>query len=165
MSAAETDSTRLPPDRWFAVVRDAPLVSIDLIIRDSSGRVLMGWRSNEPARDSWFVPGGAIRKGETLDAAFNRIALTELGLDLQRRDAQLLGVYEHHYATNFAQVPGICTHYVVLAHRIEHDGDIEPADAQHNRLRWFTPEEVLAEPSVHPYSAAYLQGRYPLWAV
>lgn len=156
MDAAESEPARLPAERWFAVVRDAPLISIDLVIRDRQGRMLLGWRSNEPARNSWFVPGGAIRKGETLDAAFNRIARTELGLDLQRRDAQLLGVYEHHYSTNFAEVPDVATHYVVLAHCIEHDGDIMPADAQHTRLRWFTADEMRADASVHPNSRAYL---------
>ena len=157
MSDTEADPARLPADRWFAVVRDAPLVSIDLILRDRSGRVLMGWRSNEPARNTWFVPGGAIRKNETLDAAFNRVARTELGLDLQRSDARLLGVYEHHYETNFANAPGVGTHYVVLAHVIDFDGEVQAADAQHAQMRWFEVHQALQDPQVHAHSRAYFQ--------
>jgi colanic acid biosynthesis protein WcaH len=36
-------------------------VSIDLIVRDADGRVLLGLRNNRPARDWWFVPGGIVR--------------------------------------------------------------------------------------------------------
>jgi len=149
------DAARLPHADWLQVVRNAPLVSIDLILLDPEGRVLLGLRENEPARGTWFVPGGAIRKSETLDAAFARIARDELGLDLQRRDAGLLGVYEHHYATNFAGEPGVTTHYVVLAHRLSLQGERRPADAQHRELRWFTVRELLARSDVHTNVKAY----------
>lgn len=148
---------RLPDAQWLAVVRDAPLVAIDLVIFDTAGRVLLGLRENEPARDTWFVPGGAIRKGERLDAAFRRIALDELGLPLERVQASLLGVYEHHYDSNFARVPGIGTHYVVLAHRVQLDGDLRAADRQHRELRWFSPDQLLASPQVHAHVKAYLR--------
>ncbi len=152
-----SEPPRLPREQWLQVVRDAPLVSIDLVIRDRHGRVLLGLRENEPARGSWFVPGGAIRKGERLDAAFARIARDELGLALQRECSRLLGVYEHHYGNNFAGAPGIGTHYVVLAHTLELDGEPRPADAQHRALRWFEPQALLADPQVHEHTKAYLR--------
>jgi colanic acid biosynthesis protein WcaH len=60
-------------NEFSCVVRCAPLPSIDLIIRDSERRVLVGLRTNEPAKDYYFVPGGVIRKNETLELAFARI--------------------------------------------------------------------------------------------
>lgn len=145
----------LPKAAWLRIVRYAPLVSIDLILRDAQGRVLLGLRENEPARDSWFVPGGVIRKDETLDAAFARIARNELGLSLERRQASLLGVYEHHYTTNFAREPGVSTHYVVLAHSLGLDGEFAPADRQHRELRWWPLTELMASPAVHANVKAY----------
>ncbi|WP_230846571.1 NUDIX domain-containing protein, partial [Achromobacter xylosoxidans] len=59
-----------------------PLVSIDLLLRDAEGRYLTGLRSNPPAQGSWFVPGGRIRKNETLPRALQRIVREELGLTL-----------------------------------------------------------------------------------
>ncbi len=38
------------------VVKNTPLVSIDLVIADPSEAILMGWRENEPAKGTWFVP-------------------------------------------------------------------------------------------------------------
>jgi colanic acid biosynthesis protein WcaH len=55
------------------VIRLAPLVSIDLIIRDGANRVLLGLRNNEPAKGYFFVPGGIILKDEPLADAFTRI--------------------------------------------------------------------------------------------
>ena len=45
-------------DEFVLVVRNAPLVAIDLIIRDPDRCVLVGLQTNEPAKGKWFVPGG-----------------------------------------------------------------------------------------------------------
>jgi 8-oxo-dGTP pyrophosphatase MutT (NUDIX family) len=69
-------------DVQFAdVVRFAPLVSIDLVIRDPDGAMLVGMRSSAPAKGFWFVPGGRIRKNETIRNAFARILKAETGCD------------------------------------------------------------------------------------
>jgi hypothetical protein len=53
---------KLTDDEFAKVIRLAPVVSIDLIIRDSESNVLVALRSNEPAKGVYFVPGGCIRK-------------------------------------------------------------------------------------------------------
>lgn len=145
----------LPADVYLQGLASLPLVSIDLIVRDAQGRVLVGLRRNEPARDTWFVPGGAIRKNETLDAAFARISAAELGRACARRDARLLGVYEHFYGSNFMQVPGIGTHYVVLAHELHAELSSTLPDDQHGAYRWMTPLELREHPQVHENTRAY----------
>jgi len=48
---------RLPNDSDFArIVRHAPLVSIDVLLKDPEEYVLLGLRVNEPARGKYFVP-------------------------------------------------------------------------------------------------------------
>jgi colanic acid biosynthesis protein WcaH len=149
----------LSRDDFATLVRIGPLVSIDLVIRDPQGRVLVGLRQNEPARDWWFVPGGSIRKNERLDDAFRRIADRELGLDLRRPDARLLGVYEHLYETNFTGEAGFGTHYVVLGYAVQLDhAPTSPADDQHAALRWLAVDELLADPQVHANTKAYFTG-------
>jgi colanic acid biosynthesis protein WcaH len=146
----------LSPEAFLAVVRDAPLVAIDLLLEDPEGRLLVGLRCNEPARGFWFVPGGRVRKGERLAEALRRIAETELALPLALEACQLDGVHEHHYTTNFAGSEGIATHYVVLAYRLqlERIPALQP-DGQHRELRWLTPEELRSDPAVHPNTRAY----------
>ena len=149
----------LSKDDYLRVVRDAPLVSLDLVVRDPQELVLVGLRQNRPARGSWFVPGGVIRKDETLDRAFRRIGAAEIGSSVERADARLLGVYEHLYPDNFADEPGFGTHYIVLAHLIvlaERPQQL-PAD-QHRAYRWVSMQELAADPAIHPYTRAYAGG-------
>ena len=44
------------------VIRFAPLIAIDLIIRNARGEVLLGLRKNEPTKGRYFVPGGMIHR-------------------------------------------------------------------------------------------------------
>jgi colanic acid biosynthesis protein WcaH len=145
----------LPAAEYLQLIAHAPLVSIDLIVRDIQNRVLVGLRRNAPAQGYWFVPGGAIRKGETLDHAFARISHTELGQSFARRDADLLGIYEHLYADNFLGTPGIGTHYVVLAHTLHIATPLQLPQDQHSDYRWMTPLELREHPKVHHYTRTY----------
>lgn len=145
-------------EHWLEVVQRTPLVSIDLILRDEQGRVLLGLRTNRPAQNSWFVPGGVICKNETLDQAFARIAKVELNLSISRDQAQFRGVYQHFYDDNFAGEPHIPTHYVVLAYELTVPGlQAEGPLEQHRTLRLSTPEEVLTAPTVHENTKAYFR--------
>jgi colanic acid biosynthesis protein WcaH len=149
---------KLSHDELAEVVRLAPLVSLDLIIENSAGKVLVGMRNNEPAKGFLFVPGGRILKNERIADAFERIIKEELGIDADYRDAEFIGAFDHMYDTNFARQPGFGTHYVVLAHRIKIDDEAGiTADDQHSELLWLDKDELLNNEKVHPYTKAYLE--------
>jgi colanic acid biosynthesis protein WcaH len=74
------------------VIRFAPLIAIDLIIRNARGEVLLGLRKNEPAKGRYFVPGGMILKNERLADAFARLVKTETDHAARFDDARLIGV-------------------------------------------------------------------------
>jgi colanic acid biosynthesis protein WcaH len=144
---------------FLNVIRLTPLVSIDLIVTDGNRRVLLGQRRNRPAQDSWFVPGGRVRKGETLDTAFTRVVRDELGIaSVQRSSSRLFGVFEHYYDDNFAGVPDIATHYVALAYSITLSGSVPIGRFdQHSGYAWLLPTEVLSRDDVHPNAKAYFR--------
>ena len=147
---------RLGRKEFLEVVARAPLVSIDLIVQRADGRVLLGKRRNEPAKDYWFVPGGRIHKNETLERAFRRICRDELGKEFSPADAQFRGVFEHFYDTNFAEEPGFGTHYVVLAYRLTSaELPDQLPDEQHHDFQWFDPAGILHLDSIHPHTKAY----------
>lgn len=156
-AADRSGSPPLPREQFLEVVARAPLVSIDLIVRDGDGRVLLGLRRNAPARGWWFVPGGAIRKNESLDIAFRRISRNELGRELRRGDSALLGIYEHFYAENADDRPGFGTHYVVLAHSLRLEEPLTPPADQHSVYRWLGPAELLDTVDVHDNTKAYFR--------
>lgn len=145
----------LDKDSFRSVVDATPLISIDLIVQDPQGRVLLGQRVNRPAVNYWFVPGGRIRKNETLDDAFIRLTRTELGCEFPRSQAQFQGVYEHLYNDSvFGEGPN--THYVVLAYRLLIDVTVlELPEYQHSDYHWWLPADALASEQVHNNTRAY----------
>ena len=151
-------SHKLPAAVFKAVVQATPLISIDLIVRNQHGQVLLGQRVNRPAQGFWFVPGGRIYKDETMAAAFTRLTHEELGLQATLAEARFLGPFEHFYADNVFD-SDFSTHYVVLGYALsvgELDLQALPA-SQHQRYRWFTTTEILHNPEVHVHTQWYLQ--------
>ena len=149
MTDGPTDDP-IPPDDWATIVRNVPVVSVDLLVLADDGLVL-GKRTNEPARGVWFPPGGTVFKGESLEDAVHRVATEEIGTDV-RIDRQL-GVYEHFYDT--ADVPDADgKHYVAVAYAVTPvEAELRPDD-QHAALETFaTPESDL---DLHPYVERYV---------
>jgi len=150
------------PGHWLAaadfdnIVRLTPLVAIDLIVRSPDGRILVGRRTNEPAKGWFFTLGGRITKNETLAAAFRRVSLAELGVTRNIEDARFVGIYEHFYSTNRQERAGFGTHYVVLAYEITYPVQelALPAD-QHGEFAWLSQQELLLSAEVHAYVKAY----------
>lgn len=153
MKVEHPEPARLSPADFLAVITHTPLVSIDLVLRNSAGAILLGRRVNEPAKGKWFVPGGRIYKDETLEQAFARISQHELGQPHTLGSARLLGVYTHRYLTNALLAPGVTTHYVVLAYELQDAGGSVDAMAQHSEARWFT--RAQADADVHEHVLPY----------
>lgn len=146
----------LDKDSFSQVIHATPLVSIDLVVENSAGQILLGHRNNKPAQGFWFVPGGRIQKNETLDNAFERLSLHELGIHCQRDQATLLGPYEHFY-DDYVFGDEISTHYVVLGYHLKLDINLENLpNQQHNLYKWFTPEQMRQQVSVHMHSKWYI---------
>lgn len=152
---------RLNAETFRTVVDAAPLVSIDLVVENGQGEILLGKRLNRPAQGTWFVPGGRVQKNETLDAAFARLTQEELGRASDRSKAIFLGVFEHFYEDGaFGAAPlNPSTHYVVLAYRLPCPSDATDSLplTQHARFQWWSNGQASASDEVHPYAKAYLE--------
>jgi 8-oxo-dGTP diphosphatase len=58
---------------------EQPLVGVGAVVFRGE-EILLVRRGQEPARDSWSLPGGLVELGETLDAALRRELQEETGL-------------------------------------------------------------------------------------
>ena len=97
------------------IVASTPLVSIDLTVKNLQYEILLGKRTNRPAKGYWFVPGGRVLKDESLEKAILR--LTNAELNVASSHANFKGVYQHFYDDNFS-TDDFTTHSIVLAHEI-----------------------------------------------
>ena len=148
-------NTFLDQDTFKVVVDSAPLISIDLVVRSANGTVLLGKRTNRPAKGFWFVPGGRVLKGEKLADAFRRLCLAELGIEFSIDQANYLGLYEHFY-NDSALSATMSTHYVVNAFVITLTKNItELPQDQHSEYKWLSDRELLSDTQVHEHSKWY----------
>ena len=142
-------------ETFKTVIESTPLVSIDLIVRNYEGEILLGKRTNRPAQGDWFVPGGRVLKDETFEEAFNRLIKAELGLSTAQSNFK--GIYQHFYDDNFSE-DVFTTHYVVLAYQIDFNGALSSLPLeQHASYQWFDERELLINDSVHMHSKWYFQ--------
>lgn len=137
-----------------------PLVSVDWVLLDPAGQMLLGQRRNAPARHWWFTPGGRVRKNEALRCCLERVAIAELGLQaIDVHCAKLMGVWDHFYQDS-AFSTEVSTHYVNLPHvlRLKHVLKLSalPLD-QHSAWRWQDVQAVAEAQDVHPYVRIYAQ--------
>ncbi|EFB2838367.1 MULTISPECIES: GDP-mannose mannosyl hydrolase [Escherichia] len=146
---------RLEFELFKTIVEHTPLISIDLIIRNDKGEVLLGQRLNRPAKNYWFVPGGRIFKDESFEIAFKRITFEELGYQITLDQANFLGVYEHFYNDNVSGTD-FSTHYIVHGYETQFNPQqIRLPTAQHNSYKWFDVEALLHSTIVHQYTKNY----------
>lgn len=147
----------LPDETFKSIIQHTPLISIDLIVRNEVGEVLLGKRVNAPAKGYWFVPGGRVRKNETLDDAFVRLVREELGIEsgVTRVDAKFLGVFEHFY-DDCVFGDDISTHYIVLAYTLSLTS-IRKINgiSQHHEFKWI--KKSMIEHDLHFYSNLYFK--------
>lgn len=137
----------VPDHDWNLIVRSVPIVSVDLVVVHDGG-VVLGHRTNEPAKGTWFVPGGRVQKGERFEAAVHRIAEAELGVDVSID--RCLGTYQHFY--DIADVDGTGKHYVAVGYVVSPQSAAFAPDDQHETLQTFhsIPENT------HEYTRRYL---------
>jgi colanic acid biosynthesis protein WcaH len=73
----------LSADQYAQMLERMPVLCVDGLIVDQRGHFLLVKRRNAPRQGQWWVPGGRVLKGETLEAAFERKMREELGVDVR----------------------------------------------------------------------------------
>lgn len=68
-----------------------PLLTVDCVIMDRRGRVLLIKRGNAPFKGSYALPGGFVDLDETVEGACLREVLEETHLTIRR--PKLVGIY------------------------------------------------------------------------
>ncbi|OOE56166.1 GDP-mannose mannosyl hydrolase [Salinivibrio sp. ML323] len=151
---------RLETELFKTVVAATPLISMDLIVRNTNGQILLGLRNNRPAQGYWFVPGGRIAKDETFTQAFSRLTAIELGHERSIEEATFLGPYQHFYVDNFSG-NAFSTHYVVLGYQLTLDLDLSALpNEQHQGYQWWSEADLLQSDHVHVNTKAYFSHQY-----
>jgi len=82
----------IPAEQYKQIIEVLPILCVDVIIKNTRGEYLLIRRANEPRQGEWWVIGGRLLKGETLEEAVVRKVWEETSLNVQ--SVQPVGYYE-----------------------------------------------------------------------
>lgn len=138
------------------IISLTPLVAIDFIL-EYDNRFLLGKRINEPAKGYFFVPGGRIRKGETLENACKRLSYNELGI-IVNFDKMTPHMNMEHIYPNSVFDRNLETHYVCLSYYYklnrEEYNNLNLKD-QHSGILWLSKKDLISHSNVHNNTKKY----------
>lgn len=113
---------------------DRVVLTVDAVITDGEGRVLVMERGTDPFRGTWVFPGGLVDPGETVEQACIREVNEELGLDVKLTG--LIGIYSE---------PGRDPRgsFVSIVYRAEIVGGTPVITPEARAHRWLEPGEEV----------------------
>jgi 8-oxo-dGTP diphosphatase len=110
-----------------------PRLTVDALVRDRLGRLLLVKRGRPPFLGSWALPGGFCEYGETTEACCARETREETGVTV--RVGELLGVYSDPKRDPRGHT--VTALYAARPVRGEAKGSDDAAEA-----RWFAKREL-----------------------
>uniref|UniRef100_A0A6C0ELM0 Nudix hydrolase domain-containing protein n=1 Tax=viral metagenome TaxID=1070528 RepID=A0A6C0ELM0_9ZZZZ len=155
----------LSPASYLSAIKLTQVVSIDLVVRDNKGNVLLGKRRNRPAQGYYFVPGGRVFKNESIQDGLARVVHSELGYC--DYTANFRCISDHIYEDNFLNAvdnygKSVPTHYVCVAFDLVVLGLEENVfKIQHEDIKWMTEKELMGRDDVHKYTKYYFDVNAP----
>jgi 8-oxo-dGTP diphosphatase len=113
---------------------DRVALTVDAVITDEHGRVLVMERGTDPFRGTWVFPGGYVDPGETVEQACIREVREELGLEVKLTG--LIGIYSEPGRDPRGSVVSIAYRAAIVSGTVT----VTPEARAH---RWLEPGEEV----------------------
>lgn len=156
VDAVPDPSQGLPENIFYCLSRMMPLVNVDLLIRDETGRTLLAWRNDVYAGKGWHVPGGIVRFKEKLETRVEKVAETEIGTPV-RFDPAPIALHQIIHPER-----GIRGHFISFLYKCSLPGTfrprntgLSPEDAGYLQWHERCPENLLR---VHEIYRRHIDG-------
>jgi len=141
LDASKAETGKIPLTLYELIADLIPIPSVEAIISKENSLLFLR-RNNSPAKGQWWVPGGRIRKGETLGEALYREVKEETGLEVIK--SKLVNVYSRMFDGR---------HDISIAYLCKCKGDKIVLNDEHSEYKYF---KSLPK-SIHPYLIQVIQ--------
>jgi len=128
-------------ERYQQIIEVLPILCVDVVITNMRGEYLLVKRANEPRKGEWWVIGGRLLKGETLEGAAVRKVREETSLKVET--VHPIGYYEAVSQENpFGLAPRLHAVSVVFSTAVD---DGQPIRLDDQSLDWKYSKELPAD--------------------
>jgi ADP-ribose pyrophosphatase YjhB (NUDIX family) len=86
---------KLSYEEFLKSLRLSPRLTVELVVTNAKGEILLLKRDKEPFKANWHLPGSFLLRGEAISDCFRRISLDEIGTELSYSDAKFKGLFEN----------------------------------------------------------------------
>ncbi|HLC51662.1 MAG TPA: NUDIX domain-containing protein [Candidatus Nanoarchaeia archaeon] len=132
----------IPNQLYQQILENMPILCIDFVL-ENEGKVLLTYRTEEPAKDQWWIQGGRVHKNEKLIDAVRRKAKDEIGIDVDI--VKIIGTYEIMFEKGAFNLQ---VHDVAVCFLVKPKNGIRiTLDATHQKYKWISK----IEEDLHPY--------------
>jgi 8-oxo-dGTP diphosphatase len=111
-----------------------PLLTVDAVVTDENGKIILIRRKNTPFQGSWALPGGFVEYGETVEKAILREVKEETGILIEI--SELVGVYSDPGRDPRGHTISVCFF------TYKKDGELK-ADTDAQEVSSFTVDDAL----------------------
>lgn len=73
----------------------SPRLAVCIVVKNKKGEALLTKRKITPFKGSWHYPGGFLLKGERISESIARIAVKEIGINIDVNKTKFLGIFEN----------------------------------------------------------------------
>jgi len=131
----------IPAGQYHQIIEVLPILCVDVVIKNARGECLLIKRANQPRQGEWWVIGGRVLKGETLEQAAVRKVREETSLSVEA--VSPIGYYEALSQENpFGLAPPLHAVSVVFTTVVD---DGQPISLDDQSLDWKYAEELPAD--------------------
>ena len=117
------------------IIKNIPIICVDVIIKDESSQYLLAKRTNNPLSGEWWVIGGRVKMGESILNAAKRKLKEELGVISS--NLKYIGYYEDQFDNN-AFDSNVIYHTVSMVFSLViNRSQCFDLDSQHSEYAWF----------------------------
>ncbi len=149
MTQPNTTSYTISNEPYQQIHKVMPIPCVDIVLV-KDGQFLLAKRQNKPAQGQWWLPGGRVLKGETLEGAVARKMKQETGLKVSIK--KMLGTDVTMFPDGPFDGPTHTINTVFLASPYE-TGSVISLDIQNKEYQWF----YHINNDWHPYVKKFLE--------
>lgn len=125
-------------EKFREIEKLIPIATVNAIIFNRNGEVLLLKRAEKPARGEYWIPGGRIQAGQSLEEALKERVVAETGL--KWTDLKLV------------RLASVCSSVYEIRHNVEinfllelNTGSDVKINGEHSDFKWVHPDDFEKE--------------------